>query len=135
MNAGPKENEREQTMRVKSKRIELTVIAVALAVLVALAIAPAFWGRAFGQEGRTWTEENAARSNRTICFGQQYSIEGIVIEHADEEFTVRAKDHSETVVVVTGKTKITTVRKGIFRRDRVSHASEIVRGLRLKVEG
>ena len=122
-------------MKVNTTRIEVTVMAVALVVLVALAIAPAVWGNAFGQEGRTLTEENAANTNRTIGEGQQYSIEGIVIKRDDAEFTVRAKDRSETVVVVTGNTEIKTVRKGLFRRDRASTASEIVRGLRLSVEG
>jgi len=124
-------------MKVNITRIEVTVMAVALVVLVALAIAPAFWGDAFGQEGRTSTEENAVNTNtnKTIGDGQQYSIEGIVTMRADGEFTVCAKDRSETVVVVNGKTNIKTVRKGLFRRDAVSAASEIVRGLRLRVEG
>ena len=122
-------------MKVNTTRIEVTVMAVALLVLVALAIAPAFWGNAFGQQSRTSTDENAANPNRTIGDGQQYSIEGIVTMRADGEFTVCAKDRSETVVVVNGKTNIKTVRKGLFRRDAVSAASEIVRGLRLRVEG
>jgi len=124
-------------MKVNTTRIEVTVMAVALVVLVALAIAPAFWGNAFGQEGRTTTEENASNTstNKTIDAGQQLSIEGIVIKRDEKEFTVRAKDRSETVVVVTYKTEIKTVRKGLFRRDRATTASEIVRGLRLSVEG
>ena len=122
-------------MKVNTTRIEVTVMALALVVLVALALAPAFWGNAFGQEGRTSTDEDAANTHRIIGAGQPYSIEGIVIRRADGEFTVRAKDRSETVVVVTGKTEIKTVRKGLFRRNRVSTASEIVRGLRLSVEG
>ena len=122
-------------MKVNTTRIEVAVMAVALVVLVALAIAPAFWGNAFGQEGRTSTEENAANTNETIGDGQKYSIEGIVIRRADGEFTVRAKDRSETVVVVTAKTEIKAIRKNSFRRDRVSTASEIVRGLRLSVQG
>jgi hypothetical protein len=69
-------------MKVNTTRIEVTVMAVALVVLVALAIAPVFWGNAFGQEGRTSTEENAANTstNKTIDAGQQLSIEGIVIK-------------------------------------------------------
>src|SRR5215831_16034971 len=122
-------------MKVNITRIEVTVMAVALVVLAALAIAPAFWGNAFGQEGRGSTEENAANTARTIGDGQQYSIEGIVIKCDDEGFTVRAKDRSEAVVVVNGKTEIKTVRKGLFRRDTISAASDIVRGLRLRVEG
>ena len=86
-------------MKVNPTRIEVAVMAVALVVLVALAIAPAFWGNAFGQEGRTSTEENAANTNEPIGDGQQYSIESIVIRRADGEFTVRAKDRSEMVVV------------------------------------
>lgn len=122
-------------MKVNTTRIEVTAMAIALAVLIALAIAPAFWGHAFGHEGRTSAKENAANTDRTIGEGQQYSIEGIVIKRDDGEFTIRAKDRSETVVVVTGQTAIKIVRKGLFRRDRVSAASEIVRGLRLIVEG
>ncbi len=122
-------------MRVNTTRIEVTVMALALLLLIALAIAPAFWGNAIGQESRTSTEENAANTNETIAAGQQYSIEGIVIRRADREFTVRANDRREILVVVTGKTEIKTVRKDLFRRDKATTASEIVRGLRLSVEG
>ena len=67
-------------MKVNITRIEVTVMALALVVLIALAIAPAFWGNACGQDGRTSTEEKAANTNGTIGDGRQYSIEGIVIK-------------------------------------------------------
>src|SRR5215813_5126223 len=122
-------------MKVNTTRIEVTIMAVALITLVALAIAPAFWGRAFGQEGRTSIGESTANTYRSVEEGKQISIEGIVTRRSDGEFTVRAKDRSETIVVVTETTDIKTVRKGLFRKDVVSTTSEIVRGLRLRVEG
>jgi outer membrane protein OmpA-like peptidoglycan-associated protein len=48
---------------------------------------------------------------------------------------LREPDGTETSVLLTGTTNIKTVRKGWFRQDRSSSASDILRGLRLKVEG
>lgn len=123
-------------MRINATRIELTVLGVALVTLIVLAVAPAWWGSAFGQENSTSTQpQNATNRTRTIGDGQQATIEGIVIKRDGGEFTVRGTDGAETIVVLTDETSVKTVRKGPFRKDRVSSESQIVSGLRLRVEG
>jgi hypothetical protein len=76
-----------------------------------------------------------ALENGGIDEGQQLKIEGIVVNRNDESFTVRDAKGTETVVVVTDKTKFKKERKGWFHRDRASTANEILRGLRLKIAG
>ena len=83
---------------------------------------------------RAAQQQNAVERTRSIGDGQKATIEGIVIKRDPEGFTVRGTDGAETIVVLTSKTEIKTVRKGLFRSDKVSNASEIVRGLRLSVE-
>jgi hypothetical protein len=123
-------------MRINATRIELTVLGVALVTLIALAVAPAWWGSAFGQENRTSTQlQNATNRTRTIGNGQQATIEGLVITRDAEGFTLRAKDDGETVVVLRQKTEVKIVSKGLFRRNKVSGAGQIVRGVWLRVEG
>jgi OmpA-OmpF porin, OOP family len=118
---------------MKVNTMGVTALAAAFATLVALTVAPA---RAFGQEGNaTAQQQNAVERTRSIGDGQKATIEGIVIKLDPEGFTVRGTDGAETIVVLTSKTGIKTVRKRLFRSDKVSNASEIVRGLRLSVEG
>ncbi len=119
-------------MKVNTMRV--TTLAAAFATL--LTVAPARWGRAFGQDDNaTAPQQNAVERTRSIGDGQKATIEGIVIKRDPEGFTVRGTDGAETIVVLTSKTEIKIVRKGLFRSDKVSNASEIVRGLRLSVEG
>lgn len=70
-----------------------------------------------------------------VAEGQKLKVEGIVINRNEELFTLRDASGTETVVVVTAKTKIKKERKGWFQLDKQSSASDIRRGLRLKVEG
>ena len=72
---------------------------------------------------------------RTIGEGQKVTTEGIVVNRDVDTFTIRDSRGKETIVGFTAKTKFRLVRKGLFRADRSSDASEIRRGLRLKVEG
>ena len=76
-----------------------------------------------------------ALENGGIAEGQQLKIEGIVVNRNDESFTVRDAKGTETVVVVTDKTKVKREHRGWFHRDRAATANEILRGLRLKIEG
>src|SRR6185295_1807877 len=76
-----------------------------------------------------------ALENGGIAEGQRLKIEGIVINRNDESFTVRDAGGTETVVVVTDETKVKRERKGLFHRDRAATANEILRGLRLRIEG
>ena len=107
-------------------------------LLVTCAITLALCGVALGQESVSLSvSPSALRAIETggIAEGQQLKVEGIVINRSDESFTVRDAAGTETVVVVTDKTKVKKERKGLFHPDSASSASEIRRGLRLKAEG
>jgi outer membrane protein OmpA-like peptidoglycan-associated protein len=124
-------------MRISITRIELTILTTLLMTLIALALAPAWWGAALGQESITAQSQNSTSANRirTIGDGQRATIEGIVIKRNSDTFTLRGSDGAETIVALTDKTTVKTVRKGLFRRDKSSGVGYILRGLRLKAEG
>jgi OOP family OmpA-OmpF porin len=125
-------------MNIRATRNELTILALALVTLLALSVLPAWSGSVFGQyRNPEGLAENARTPTTTasVSEGQCINVEGIVIKRNADTFTVRAADRTETVVVLTDKTTVTTVRKGLFRRDKPSGVSYILRGLRLKVEG
>jgi outer membrane protein OmpA-like peptidoglycan-associated protein len=119
---------KEQQMRRSKTPIQLSVLALVLALSSAV----------FGQDGNASSPSPGASSDtkvRTVGDGQKLKIEGIVVKRAADTFTLRAADGTETLVVLSDKTSVKTVRKGWFRRDRNSGVSYILRGLRLKAEG
>lgn len=106
--------------------------------LIALTFALALSAVAYGQDGNASGQSQGASSatqTRAVGDGQQLKIEGIVIKRDADTFTLRGPDGTDTVVALTDKTSVKTVRKGLFRRDRNSGVSYILRGLRLKAEG
>src|ERR1700755_2991848 len=115
-------------MRSNKRSIQLIVLAFALALS----------GAVFGQDGNASSQPQGAgdtTQTRTVGEGQQLKIEGIVVKRDADTFTLRGPDGTETVVALTDKTSVKTVRKGLFHRDRNSGVSYILRGLRLKAEG
>ena len=127
-------------MRSNKRSIQLIVLAFALALS----------GAAYGQDGNASGQVQGAESYATrilaigegnttpilvIGEGQRLKVEGIVVRRDADTFTLRGSDDTETVVLLTDKTSVKTVRKGLFRRDRDSGVSYILRGLRLKAEG
>jgi hypothetical protein len=134
--AAKKERDTEK-MRISITRTELTILTTSLITLIALALAPAWGGAAFGQESTAVQSQNSTgqTSIRTIGDGQPATIEGIVIKRNSDTFTLRGSDGAETVVALTDRTTVKTVRKGLFRKDKSSGAGYILRGLRLKAEG
>lgn len=115
-------------MRSSNSKIQLIVLSLALALS----------GAVFGQDSTALSHSqgagNAAQT-RAVGDGQQLIVEGIVTKRNADTFTLRGSDGTETVVVLTDKTNVKTVRKGLFRRDKPSGVSYILRGLRLKAEG
>ena len=109
-------------MRISINRIESIGLALAFVTLIALGFAPR---TAFGQDGSTSAQPQNVAS----------AIEGIVTKRNADTFTVRSAGGSETVVVLTDTTTVKMVRKGLFRRDKISGPSYILRGLRLKATG
>ena len=107
-------------------------------LLVALAITLTCSGLVLGQDSVALTVEpsvSKAPDTTVIANGKKAKATGIVIKRNNDTFTMRDSRGEETTVVITDKTKITLVRKGFFRADRSSNATEIVRGLRLEAEG
>jgi len=106
--------------------------------LIALTFALALSGVAYGQDGNApGRSEGTSNTTQThaVGDGQQLKIEGIVIKRDADTFTLHGSDGTDTVVALTDKTSVKTVRKGLFRRDRDSGVGYILRGLRLKAEG
>jgi len=106
--------------------------------LVALAISLACSGLVLGQDSAALTAEPSASKapdTTVIAHGKKAKVTGIVISRNGDTFTIRDSRGEETTVVTTDKTKFRLVRKGVFRADRSSSATEIRRGLRLEAEG
>ena len=74
-------------------------------------------------------------NTRSVGDGQELKITGIVVKRDADSFVVRESNGTETVVALTDSTDVKTVRKGLFRADRESGVSYILRGLRVKIEG
>src|SRR6185295_2119871 len=105
--------------------------------LVALAITLACSGLVLGQDSAILTVEPSGSKapNTVIAYGAKTKATGIVTNRNGDTFTIRDSRGAETTVVITDKTNIRLVRKGFFRADRSSNATEILRGLRLEAEG
>jgi len=106
--------------------------------LVALSFVLALSSAVFAQDSNASSQPLGASSTsqtRTVTDRQQLKIEGIVTRRNADTFTLRGSDGTETVVVLTEKTSVKTVRKGWIRRDQTSGVSYILRGLRLKADG
>src|SRR4030095_4869447 len=105
--------------------------------LLALAFILSVASATFAQDSSTRRRETSINSAnaRSVPDGQQLKISGIVIKRDSDAFTLREPDGTETIVALTDTTSVKTVRKGLFRADKPSGVSYILRGLRLKVEG
>ena len=105
--------------------------------LLALGFILSFASATFAQKTsmRPRQVTKTAFNARSVLDGQQLKISGIVTKRDSDSFTLREADGTETVVALTDTTNVKTVRKGLFRADKTSGASYILRGLPLKVEG
>ena len=106
--------------------------------LIAVLLVFALWGAAFGQDGSASNgslSTSVANTSRTTGETQKAKTEGLVVNRDGDTFTIRDSGGKETIVGFTNKTKFRLVRKGLFRADRSSDATQIRRGLRLEVEG
>jgi len=107
-------------------------------LLVVLAITLSCSGVVFSQDSTALSvapSDSNTSKVRTVSDGQKIKIEGIVTTRNANSFSLREPDGTETSVLLTDTTNIKNVRRGWFRQDRSSSASDILRGLRLKVEG
>jgi outer membrane protein OmpA-like peptidoglycan-associated protein len=107
-------------------------------MLIALAITLACSSLVLAQDSAALTAEpsgSKAPATTAVADGAKTKATGIVTSRNGDTFTIRDTRGAETTVVTTDKTKFRLVRKGFFRADQSSNATEIVRGLRLEAEG
>ncbi|HEV7476068.1 MAG TPA: OmpA family protein [Pyrinomonadaceae bacterium] len=81
------------------------------------------------------TASFGALAQNQVPNGQKLKIQGIVIERDGESFTVQDLNSVETVAVLNSSTKVRTHKNGIFRGGTSYAATNILRGLRVQVEG
>ena len=114
-------------MGISKTKFQLVVVAFILSLA----------GTTFAQDTsiiQTQTPDVTANT-RAVPEGRKLKVSGIVVKRDADTFTLREPDGAETVVALTDKTSVKTVRKGLFRRDKPSGVSYILRGLRLEAEG
>ncbi|HXI23349.1 MAG TPA: OmpA family protein [Pyrinomonadaceae bacterium] len=103
-----------------------------LAVALILSLASGMFSQSSSIRPRTTLN---TFNTRSVVDGQELKITGIVVKRDADSFVVREPNGTETVVGLTDSTEVKTVRKGLFRADRVSGVGYILRGLRVKIEG
>ena len=93
----------------------------------------------FGQEDPTYTSRprrvSKATSVRAIPSGQEVTLVGNITKVGQDSIAVCDMEGAETVVLLTGSTKINTHRRGIFRTAKTHDRSSLLIGLSVKVKG
>jgi outer membrane protein OmpA-like peptidoglycan-associated protein len=84
--------------------------------------------------GETFAQDSNAYLSR-VPSGQKLKIQGIVIKRRADSFRVRDTKKIETDVRLTDSTKVRTHHNGVFRGGTTYDPANILRGLRLQVEG
>ena len=115
-------------MRTSKTAIQLVLPALILA-LVSVAFGQAATAPNQSQDTTTTTR------TRSVADREQFKIEGIVTRRDGNVLTLVGSDQKQTVVVFTPETRFKLVRKGLFHRDQTTGPTQILRGLRLTVEG
>ena len=109
-------------MRNRIREVQLTGFVLILA----------FTAAAFGQASDP-VSINISTQTRTVGNGQKLKVEGTVVGSEARTFTLRGSDGSEMVVVLNQQTNIKMVRR--FARDKTAGPSDILRDLKVEVEG
>jgi len=84
--------------------------------------------------GETFAQDSNPYLSR-VPTGQKLKIQGIVIKRIGDSFIVRNIERLETDVRLTDSTKVRTHHNGLFRGGQTYAAGNILRGLRVQVEG
>ena len=94
---------------------------------------------AFGQEDQTYMSRprrvSKATSIRTIPSGQEITLQGNITKVGEDAISVCDMEGAETVVQLTGSTRITTHRRGIFRGSATHGRASLLPGLSVRVKG
>ena len=115
-------------MRSSKTAIQLILPALILA-LVNVAFGQATTPPNQSQDKTTTTRTHSPADRK------QSRIEGIVTKRDGNVLTLVGSDQKQTIVVFTPETKFKLVRKGLFHRGQTTGPTQILRALRLTVEG
>jgi OmpA-OmpF porin, OOP family len=86
----------------------------------------------FGQDS---SQSPAAKPAHATATGQKQKVQGIIVSHDADRFTMRDMSGIEMTVVVTSSTKLEEKKGNPFRSAKKYSANQLVRGLNLEVEG
>jgi outer membrane protein OmpA-like peptidoglycan-associated protein len=114
-------------------RTSRTIIQLILPALILALVSVAF-GQTPNAANQSDNSSNATQT-RKPADREQFKIEGIVTKRDGNVVTLVGPDQKETAVILTAGTKVRIDRKGLFRRDQTTGATQILRGLRLRAEG
>lgn len=100
--------------------------------ILALACAPAI---AQDQVSSSQARDTGIRpGNRIIASGQKAKVKGIIIRREADTFSVADDANNETVVLLTDRTSVKS-KGGFFRSGKDYDVTNLLRGLRVEVEG
>jgi OOP family OmpA-OmpF porin len=86
----------------------------------------------FGQDSAPSSASKPAHATAT---GQKQKVQGIIVSHDADRFTMRDMSGVEITVVVNSSTKLEEKKGNPFRSAKKYSANQLVRGLNLEVEG
>ena len=86
----------------------------------------------FGQDS---SPSSAAKPAHATATGQKQKVQGIIVSHDADRFTMRDMSGVEITVVVNSSTKLEEKKGNPFRSAKKYSANQLVRGLNLEVEG
>jgi outer membrane protein OmpA-like peptidoglycan-associated protein len=84
----------------------------------------------FGQDS-----SSASKPAHATATGQKQKVQGIIVSHDADRFTMRDMSGVEITVVVNSSTKLEEKKGNPFRSAKKYSANQLVRGLNLEVEG
>jgi outer membrane protein OmpA-like peptidoglycan-associated protein len=86
----------------------------------------------FGQDA---SQSSASKPAHATATGQKQKVQGIIVSHDADRFTMRDMSGVEITVVVNSSTKLEEKKGNPFRSAKKYSANQLVRGLNLEVEG
>lgn len=106
-----------------ARRITLLVISLSLVLMIGMLLS-----------GNVYSQFQPGQK-RTIGDGQEVSVKGVILNRDGDTFVLRDIARTDTVVALSDKTKIRTVRKGLFRGRKPFDVTVLIPGLIVTAEG
>ena len=109
--------------RRQSGRITLIVFSLSLVLMIGMLL-----------PGSGYSQITPGQK-RTVAAGEEAKIKGVILSRDGETFVLRDLSRTDTVVALTDKTKIRTVRKGLFRGHKPFDVTALMPGLIVEAKG